>query len=494
MRWTSHAQPDSATAGLSVDTESLTGALRLYERLGFYPVKRLAIGVKTIRAAGAPASAPDDGHDGRSVAVAPTAGPLAGLVVCDLSTVLAGPYCTMLLADLGADVIKVEPPDGDGTRGWGPPFAGAPEPGAAYAAGDPRADPTYAGESAYYLAINRNKRGLRLDLKQAQGREVLARLLARSDVLVENFRVGGLARLGFPDDELDRLNPRLVHLAISGYGTDGPLADRPGYDFIIQAAAGLMSITGESDASGGEPTKVGVAISDLSTGMLGAVAVLAAVSGRDRPGSPTYGRGQRIDLSLLESTVAWLANQASNHLVGGTVPGRMGNQHPNITPYETFPTADGVIAVAVGSERQWQRFCEAIGRPTLADDPRFADNAARLAHRAELREILVAVFTAAPSAVVAGQARSSRGAERPDQRPGRRLQRPAGPGASDGRDRRASDHRAGPSHGRALQAGRPPREPCAPHRHCSGSTPTRCWPGWAMTRAESVALRQAKVV
>ena len=254
------------------------------------------------------------------------AGPLAGLVVCDLSTVLAGPYCTMLLADLGAEVIKVEPPDGDGTRAWGPPFAGAPEPGALYPAGDPRTDPAYAGESAYYLAINRNKRGLRLDLKQAQGREVLARLLARSDVMVENFRVGGLARLGFPDDELDGLNPRLVHLAISGYGTDGPLADRPGYDFIIQAATGLMSITGEPDAAGGQPTKVGVAISDLTTGMLGAVAILAAVSGRDRPGSPAHGRGQRIDLSLLESTA--LGSPTRLPTTSSGTPGRMGNQHP----------------------------------------------------------------------------------------------------------------------------------------------------------------------
>jgi crotonobetainyl-CoA:carnitine CoA-transferase CaiB-like acyl-CoA transferase len=325
-------------------------------------------------------------------------GPLAGIVVCDLSTVLAGPYCTMLLADLGADVIKVEPPDGDGTRAWGPPFAGAPEAGAAYAPGDPRVEPGYAGESAYYLAVNRNKRGLRLDLKAPGGRDVLARLVARSDVLVENQRVGGMARLGFPDDELERLNPRLVHLAISGYGPDGPLADRPGYDFIIQAAAGLMSITGSSDAQGGEPTKVGVAVSDLTTGMLGAVAVLAAVAGRDRAGSPAFGRGQRIDLSLLESTIAWLANQASNHLVGGLVPGRMGNQHPNITPYETFMTLDGEIAVAVGSERQWPRFCEAVERPALAADPRFADNAARLAHRAELRELLVAVFAAGSSA------------------------------------------------------------------------------------------------
>ncbi len=326
--------------------------------------------------------------------VTPTTGPLAGVVVCDLSTVLAGPYCTMLLADLGADVIKVEPPEGDGTRAWGPPFAGAPEPDVSYAAGDPRAAPGYAGESAYYLAINRNKRGLRLDLKAVAGRGVLARLLARSDVLVENQRVGGLGRLGFPDEELERLNPRLVHLAISGYGPDGPLADRPGYDFIIQAAAGLMSITGASDAEGGGPTKVGVAVSDLTTGMLGAVSVLAALNGRDRETSPAFGRGQRIDLSLLESTVAWLANQASNHLVGGLVPGRMGNQHPNITPYETFPTADGEIAVAVGSERQWPRFCAAIERPDLADDPRFADNATRLAHRAELRRQLRDVFAA----------------------------------------------------------------------------------------------------
>jgi formyl-CoA transferase len=325
-------------------------------------------------------------------------GPLAGVVVCDLSTVLAGPYCTMLLADLGADVIKVEPPDGDGTRAWGPPFAGAPEAGATYPPDDPRADPGYAGESAYYLAINRNKRGLRLDLKTPAGREVLARLLTRSDVLVENHRVGGLARLGFPDEELERLNPRLVHLAISGYGPDGPHADRPGYDFIIQAAAGLMSITGAPDAAGGEPTKVGVAVSDLTTGMLGAVAVLAALNGRDRAGSPAAGRGQRIDLSLLESTIAWLANQASNYLVGGVVPGRMGNQHPNITPYETFMTADGEIAVAVGSERQWPRFCAAIDRPGLADDPRFVDNAARLAHRAGLRDLLVAVFAAGSSA------------------------------------------------------------------------------------------------
>jgi len=326
-----------------------------------------------------------------------TSGPLAGVVVCDLSTVLAGPYCTMLLADLGADVVKVEPPDGDGTRAWGPPYAGAPEAGAVYEARDPRARSGYRGESAYYLSINRNKRDLRLDLKPEGGREVLRRLIARSDVLVENYRVGGLERLGFPDDELERLNPRLVRLSITGYGPDGPLADRPGYDFIIQAVAGLMSITGAPDQAGGEPTKVGLAISDLTTGMLGAVAVLAALTGRERAGSPAFGRGQRIDLSLLESTVSMLANQASNYLVGGIVPRRLGNEHPNITPYETFQTADGEIAVAVGSERQWPRFCAAIGRAGLAADPRFADNASRIAHRGELRAELDGVFASAGS-------------------------------------------------------------------------------------------------
>ncbi len=325
-------------------------------------------------------------------------GPLAGLRVCDLSTVLAGPYCTMLLADLGADVVKVEPPEGDGTRRWGPPWAGAPDAGVPYPEGDPRADPGYRGEAAYYLSINRNKRGIRLDLKSGPGREVLRRLLSTSDVLVENHRVGGLTRLGFPDEELERLNPRLVHLAISGFGPDGPYRDRPGYDFIVQAMAGLMSITGMPDEAGGEPTKVGVAIVDLATGMLGAVAVLAALLGRDREGGPADGRGQRIDISLFESTIAWLANQAANHLVGGAVPGRLGNAHPNITPYETFRTADGSLAVAVGSDRQWPRFCGAVGLPELAGDERFATNGARIGHRAELRTLLEERFASGTSA------------------------------------------------------------------------------------------------
>jgi crotonobetainyl-CoA:carnitine CoA-transferase CaiB-like acyl-CoA transferase len=331
--------------------------------------------------------------DGRSAA-----GPLAGLTVCDLSTILAGPYCSMLLADLGADVIKVEPPDGDGTRAWGPPFVGAPEPGVTYPSDDPRRDPAYGGESAYFLSINRNKRDLRLDLRTEAGRDVLRRLLTRSDVLIENHRPGGLARLGFADSELERLNPRLVHLAISGYGVDGPLADRPGYDFVIQAVAGLMSITGQPDEAGGEPTKVGVAISDLTTGMLGAVAVLAALIGRAGGGAAVASSapGQRIDLSLLEATLSWLSNQAANHLIGGLTPGRLGNEHPNITPYETFRAADGELAVAVGNERQWHRFCTALGQPELATDPRFVSNAARLAHRGDLRGVLGAAFAARP--------------------------------------------------------------------------------------------------
>ena len=299
-------------------------------------------------------------------------GPLAGLVVADCSTVLAGPYATMLLADLGADVIKVEPPEGDGTRGWGPPWVGE---GAARTA-------------AYYLAVNRNKRSLRLDVKTAGGRAVLHRLLTRADVLVENHRVGGFARLGFDDASLEALNPRLVHLAISGYGPTGPEANTPGYDFVIQAVSGLMSITGQAGADGGEATKVGVAISDLTTGMLGATAVLAALAGRDRPGSPAFGRGQRIDISLLESTLSWLANQAQNLFSTGRSPDRLGNAHPNIVPYETFPTADGTIAVAVGSERQWRRFAGAIGAPELTDDPCFATNGARVENRDSLHPLI----------------------------------------------------------------------------------------------------------
>ena len=296
----------------------------------------------------------------------PTSGPLTGIRVVDLSTVLAGPYATMVLADLGADVVKVEPPDGDSTRGWGPPWVGQ----------------GLSRTAAYYLAVNRNKRSLRLDLKSPAGADVLRRLLISGDVLVENLREGSLDRLGFGDATLQGLNPRLIHLAISGYGNDGPAAGRPGYDFVIQAVGGLMSITGERDSDGGRPMKVGVAISDVVTGLYATIGILAALIGRAEVG------GQRVDVSLLGSTLAVLVNQAQNAFVTGRAPGRLGNAHPNIVPYETFATADGEIAIGVGSERQWPRFCEAIGLPELVADPRFATNGDRVVHRETLRPLI----------------------------------------------------------------------------------------------------------
>jgi crotonobetainyl-CoA:carnitine CoA-transferase CaiB-like acyl-CoA transferase len=298
-------------------------------------------------------------------------GPLAGIRVIDLSTVLAGPYATMLLADLGADVIKVEPPDGDATRGWGPPWVGDASAGTRTA--------------AYYLAVNRNKRSVRLDLRAEAGARILRRLLVDADVLIENLRPGSLARLGFDDDTLRKLNADLIHLAITGYGPDGPAADRPGYDFVVQAVGGLMSVTGDADADGGHPTKVGVAISDVVTGLFATVGILAGLLAR-RPDGPVG--GQRIDVSLLSSTLAVLINQAQNAFTTGSSPGRRGNAHPNIVPYESFSTSDGQIVVAVGSERQWMRFCAAIGAAELAEDPRFATNGDRVTARATLRPLI----------------------------------------------------------------------------------------------------------
>jgi len=285
----------------------------------------------------------------------------------------------MLLADLGADVIKVEPPSGDVTRGWGPPWVGAESEGTRTA--------------AYFLAVNRNKRSLRLDLHHEDGRRILARLLERADVLVENFRPGALARLGFGDDELRTLNERLVHLAISGYGPDGPDAERAGYDFVLQAAGGLMSITGAAADEGGEPTKVGVAISDVATGLFGAIGVLAAVLARQRQ-DPGPAAGQRVDVSILESTLGILVNQAHNAFVTGRSPQRLGNAHPNIVPYETFAAADGELALAIGTDAQWRRLCAALDLASVAEDPRFATNAARVEHRDELRPILSARLAA----------------------------------------------------------------------------------------------------
>jgi crotonobetainyl-CoA:carnitine CoA-transferase CaiB-like acyl-CoA transferase len=281
----------------------------------------------------------------------------------------------MILADLGADVIKVEPLDGDATRGYGPPWINPDAP---------------AGErsAVYFQSVNRNKRSLRLDLSTERGREVVRRLIGRSDVLVENFRPGGMDRLGLGEAVLRDLNSKLVQLSITGYGPDGPDSAKPGYDFVAQAVGGLMSITGFPDAQGGHPTKLGVAITDIVTGLMGTVGVLAALRS---------GVGQRIDVSLLEATLATLINQAHNAFATGEQPPRLGNAHPNIVPYETFATSDIEIVVAVGSERQWPRLCNELELPDLATDERFADNGARVRNRAELRPILAARFMEADS-------------------------------------------------------------------------------------------------
>jgi crotonobetainyl-CoA:carnitine CoA-transferase CaiB-like acyl-CoA transferase len=287
-------------------------------------------------------------------------GPLAGLVVADLSRVLAGPFATMLLGDLGADVVKVEHPDGgDETRAWGPPFSG--------------------GHSTYYLAVNRNKRSVALDLKTDQGRRAARALALRADVLVENFKAGALDRLGLGYEEVARDNPRLVWCSISGFGR-GAGAELPGYDFLVQAMSGLMSITGPA---GGEPTKVGVALVDVLTGLYATSGILAALQARERTG-----RGQRVEVSLLGSALASLVNQASSFLCTGSVPRAMGNRHPSITPYETLATADRPLVVAVGNDGQFARLCRVLGVPGAATDPRFATNADRVTNRDALAELL----------------------------------------------------------------------------------------------------------
>lgn len=292
-------------------------------------------------------------------------GPLAGVKVLDLTRVLAGPYCTMFLGDLGAEVVKIEQPDvGDDTRAWGPPFVG--------------------GESAYFLCINRNKKSVTLDLKSNQAIGLLRRLAEGADVLVENFRPGTMERLGLGERELRAANPRLIYASLSGFGADGPMKDWPGYDLIIQAWGGLMSVTGMPD---GEPTKVGVAIVDIVAGLMLGKAILAALFARERTGV-----GQRLETSLLEAEVACLINAGSNYLVGGVVPGRWGNAHPNIVPYQSFKSRDGYLVIGVASEGIWRRLCQAIGMPGLADDPRFARNPQRVEHRGELIDILTEIF------------------------------------------------------------------------------------------------------
>jgi formyl-CoA transferase len=292
-------------------------------------------------------------------------GPLDRVRVLDLTRVVAGPYCSMFLGDFGAEVVKVEQPGvGDDTRGWGPPFAG--------------------GESAYYLCINRNKKSLTLDLKSKRGVELLRQLAERADVIIENFRPGTMERLGLGEKELRALNPRLIYASLTGFGADGPMSDWPGYDLIVQAWGGLMSITGTPD---GEPVKVGVAIIDLVAGLMLGKAITAALFAREK-----IGVGQRIDTSLLEAEVASLINVGSNYLVGGKIPSRWGNAHPNIVPYQNFKTANGYLVIGVASEVIWKRFCQAIGCADLSGDPRFVNNSKRVENRAELIALLSQLF------------------------------------------------------------------------------------------------------
>ncbi|MCQ4312410.1 CoA transferase [Pseudomonas stutzeri] len=295
-------------------------------------------------------------------------GALSHIRVLDLSRVLAGPWCGQILGDLGAEVIKVErPATGDDTRHWGPPYLKGQQ-------GE------NTSEAAYYLSANRNKQSLTLDFTQSEGQRIVRELVAECDVLLENFKVGGLAAYGLDYESLKAINPRLIYCSITGFGSDGPYAQRAGYDFMIQGLGGLMSLTGRAeDEAGAGPVKVGVALTDILTGLYATVGVLAALNHREQNGV-----GQHVELALLDVQIACLANQAMNYLTTGVAPKRMGNAHPNIVPYQDFPTADGDIILTIGNDGQFRKFAEVAGHPEWADDPRFACNKARVAHRQEL--------------------------------------------------------------------------------------------------------------
>ncbi len=302
----------------------------------------------------------------------PSGAALSGLTILDLSRVLAGPWATQVLGDLGATILKVERPgSGDETRGWGPPYL-------------KDADGRESDRSAYFAAANRNKHSIAIDMASEEGAALLRALAAKSDIVIENFKVGGLAKYGLDYQSLSAVNPRLIYCSITGFGQTGPYAGRAGYDFVIQAMSGLMSVTGEPD---GQPQKVGVALTDVMTGLYAAIGILAAVTERERSGL-----GQHIDLSLLDVGVAAMANQALNYLATGTAPSRMGNTHPNIVPYQVFPTRDGHVVIAVGNDAQFRRLCGVLGREDLADDPAYATNRDRVGNRALLVPILEAAL------------------------------------------------------------------------------------------------------
>ena len=298
----------------------------------------------------------------------PNLGPLAGLRILDMSRILAGPFCTQLLADMGADVIKIERPGtGDDTRSWGPPFVTGTD-------GKP------TGESAYYLSANRNKRSAAIDMATPEGAEALREIAAQVDVVIENFKPGGLKKYGLDYATLAKINPRLVYCSISGYGQTGPHSHNPGYDILAQGYGGMMSLTGEPD---GEPVKVGVGIADVMCGMYASNAILAALRHRD-----ASGEGQHIDIALVDTQISWLINEGVNYLLSGEAPKRRGNQHPNIVPYQVFETSDGHVIVAVGNDAQFARFCDILDRADLARDARFATNPARLENRDALIALL----------------------------------------------------------------------------------------------------------
>ena len=296
------------------------------------------------------------------------AGPLSNIRVLDLTRVLAGPWATQMLADFGAEVIKIEKPgEGDDTRGWGPPFI-------------KNADGS-RGDAAYFLSTNRGKTSVCIDMASVEGQKLIRDLAAKSDVVIENFKVGGLKKYGLDYDSLKAVNPKLIYCSITGFGQDGPYAQRAGYDFMIQGMAGSMSITGEPD---GPPMKSGVAYADIFTGLHAVIGITSALFHRERTGE-----GQFLDLALLDSQVAVLANQALNYLVGGKAPGRLGNAHPNIVPYQTFETADGHIIMAVGTDRQFREYCAIIGIANLAEDERFKTNRGRVENRKALIPLLI---------------------------------------------------------------------------------------------------------
>lgn len=303
-----------------------------------------------------------------------TGGALDGIRVLDFTRVLAGPFCTMMLADMGADVIKVESPQGDDTRQWGPPW---------FSEGDTR-------ESAYYLSVNRNKRSITLNLKTPEGREIARRLAAQSHIVVENFKPGAMASFGLGYDHLAAQNPALVYGSITGYGQTGPYRDRPGYDFVIQGQSGLMSLTGPVE---GEPHKVGVAISDVVAGLFAASSLLAALRHAERTG-----QGQHVDVALLDTSIAALVNVVSGALVSGRTPARYGNAHPSIVPYQPFHASDGEFTLAVGNDRQFAALCALVEHPEWSVDPRFSTNPARVAHRDTLVPLLDAIFGTRPAA------------------------------------------------------------------------------------------------